>query len=113
MPDAFVSGTRQLTFSGKRAGEGYFSADGKRMIFQSEREAGNPFYQIYLLDFETGDTTPALPWHRKDDLRLAAPGRAAVSVCLHACGSRLAGPAGRRIEGPRRRQTEALFLGLR
>ncbi len=56
-PDAFVSGTRQITFSGKRAGEGYFSADGKRMIFQSEREAGNPFYQIYLLDFETGDTT--------------------------------------------------------
>ena len=55
-PDAFVSGTRQLTFSGKRAGEGYFSADGKRMIFQSERDAANPFYQIYLLDFESGDT---------------------------------------------------------
>ena len=54
--DAFVSGTRQLSFSGKRAGEGYFSADGKRLIFQSEREPGNPFYQIYLLDFETGDT---------------------------------------------------------
>lgn len=53
--DQFVSSTRQLTFSGKRAGEGYFSADGKRMIFQSEREEGNPFYQIYLLEFETGD----------------------------------------------------------
>ncbi len=53
--DHFVSQTRQLTFSGKRAGEGYFSADGKRMIFQSEREEGNPFYQIYLLEFETGD----------------------------------------------------------
>lgn len=47
--------SRQLTFSGKRAGEGYFSHDGKRMIFQSEREEGNPFYQIYLLEFETGD----------------------------------------------------------
>ena len=57
VPDAFVSGTRQLTFSGKRAGEGYFSADGKRMIFQSERDPANPFYQIFLLDFETGDTT--------------------------------------------------------
>lgn len=57
VPDSFVSGTRQLTFSGKRAGEGYFSADGKRMIFQSERDPGNPFYQIYLLDFQTGDTT--------------------------------------------------------
>ncbi|HEX2747247.1 MAG TPA: M28 family peptidase, partial [Verrucomicrobiales bacterium] len=53
--DQFLSRTRQLTFSGKRAGEGYFSADGKRMIFQSEREEGNPFYQIYLLEFETGD----------------------------------------------------------
>ncbi len=55
--DHFISGTRQLTFSGKRAGEGYFSADGKRMIFQSERDPANPFYQIFLLDFETGDTT--------------------------------------------------------
>jgi Tol biopolymer transport system component len=53
--DHFVSPPRQLTFSGKRAGEGYFSKDGKRLIFQSEREEGNPFYQIYLLDFETGD----------------------------------------------------------
>ena len=25
------------------------------LIFQSEREEGNPFYQIYLLDLETGD----------------------------------------------------------
>lgn len=53
--DAFLTDARQLTMSGKRAGEGYFSADGKRMIFQSEREAANPFYQIYLLDFESGD----------------------------------------------------------
>ncbi len=53
--DSFVSSPRQLTFSGKRAGEGYFSRDGRQLIFQSEREEGNPFYQIYLLDFETGD----------------------------------------------------------
>ena len=46
----FISNTRQLTFAGKRAGEGYFSADGTQMIFQSEREPGNPFFQIYLLD---------------------------------------------------------------
>ena len=44
VPDQFVTGTRQLTFSGKRAGEGYFSADGKRMIFQSERDPANPFF---------------------------------------------------------------------
>ena len=35
--------TRQLTFAGLRAGEGYFSPDGKKIIFQSEREKGNPF----------------------------------------------------------------------
>ncbi|MGI9452562.1 MAG: TolB family protein, partial [Geminicoccaceae bacterium] len=51
-----LGNTRQLTFEGKRAGEGYFSADGSKLIFQSEREPDNPFYQIYLMDLETGDT---------------------------------------------------------
>lgn len=50
-----LSNPRQLTFEGKRAGEGYFSADGRKMIFQSEREPGNPFFQMYLLDLESGD----------------------------------------------------------
>ncbi|MGF1619951.1 MAG: M28 family peptidase [Rhodomicrobiaceae bacterium] len=50
-----MSDPRQLTFDGKRAGEGYYSADGKRMIFQSERSDENPFYQMYVLDLETGD----------------------------------------------------------
>ena len=57
----FLHNTRQLTYDGKRAGEGYFSADGKKMVFQSEREPGNPFYQIYLLDMETGDTMRVSP----------------------------------------------------
>jgi Tol biopolymer transport system component len=51
----FLASVRQLTFEGRRAGEGYFSADGRQMVFQSEREPGNPFYQIYLMDLETGD----------------------------------------------------------
>lgn len=51
-----LGNTRQLTFEGKRAGEGYFNADGTKLIFQSEREADNPFYQIYVMDLETGDT---------------------------------------------------------
>ncbi len=58
---SFLSGIRQLTFEGKRAGEGYFNADGTKMIFQSEREEGNPFYQIYLMDLETGDTERISP----------------------------------------------------
>jgi len=61
----FLSNTRQLTFEGRRSGEGYFSADGSKMIFQSEREADNPFYQIYLMDLETGDTERVSPGHGK------------------------------------------------
>lgn len=57
----FVSDVRQLTLDGRRAGEGYFSADGRQMVFQSERDPANPFYQIYLLDFETGDLTRVSP----------------------------------------------------
>ncbi|MEM9658980.1 MAG: peptidase M28, partial [Planctomycetota bacterium] len=56
-----LRGTRQLTFEGRRAGEGYFSGDGKRMVFQSEREPGNPFFQIYLMDRDTGDVTRISP----------------------------------------------------
>ena len=59
LPDAGaaspISDARQLTFEGERAGEGYFSADGSKMIFQSERTEGNPFFQMYLFDLETGD----------------------------------------------------------
>src|SRR5215472_16092808 len=57
----FLSHTRQLVFEGRRSGEGYFSPDGKALIFQSEREPGNPFYQIYTLDLETGDTIRVSP----------------------------------------------------
>ena len=56
---------RQLTFEGRRAGEGYFSRDGQKMVFQSEREPGNPFFQIYLLDFMTGDIQRVSPGHGK------------------------------------------------
>lgn len=52
----FLENIRQLTYDGKRAGEGYFSDDGNSLIFQSEREPENPFYQIYLLNLITGDT---------------------------------------------------------
>jgi Tol biopolymer transport system component len=51
----FLSRIRRLTVEGRRAGEGYWAPDGKRIVFQSEREPGNPFYQIYVLDLSTGD----------------------------------------------------------
>ena len=53
--DPHVLGTRrQITQVGPRSGEGYFSPDGQQMIFQSERFPGNPFYQIYTLNFRSG-----------------------------------------------------------
>ncbi|MFV1994554.1 MAG: peptidase M28, partial [Verrucomicrobiales bacterium] len=70
----FLSNTRQLTFAGERAGEGYFSADGSRIIFQSEREPDNPFFQIYLLDLDTGDTERISPGHGKTTCSWIHPG---------------------------------------
>ncbi|PVV06522.1 MAG: hypothetical protein B6D77_15510 [gamma proteobacterium symbiont of Ctena orbiculata] len=60
-----LSNIRQLTFEGRRAGEGYFSADGSRMVFQSERDDTNPFYQIYLMDLENGDVERISPGYGK------------------------------------------------
>ncbi len=61
LEERLLTRVRQLTFEGRRAGESYFSADGRRMIFQSEREPGNPFFQIYMMDLETGDTERISP----------------------------------------------------
>ncbi len=49
-----LTNTRQLITTGVRSGEGYFSADGNRFIFQSEVPGDNPFYQIFLMDLQTG-----------------------------------------------------------
>jgi Tol biopolymer transport system component len=70
----FIRRARQLTFEGRRAGEGYFSTDGRRLVFQSEREQGNPFYQIYLLDFETGETRRISPGQGKTTCAFQRPG---------------------------------------
>jgi Tol biopolymer transport system component len=56
-----LTNTRQLTFDGRRAGEGYFSQDGSQLVFQSEREAGNPFFQIYVMDRQSGDIERVSP----------------------------------------------------
>jgi len=61
----FLRNTRQLIYEGNRSGEGYFSEEGRYLIFQSEREEDNPFYQIYILDFETGDIHRVSPGHGK------------------------------------------------
>ncbi len=52
---AHLRNIRQVTHDFVRAGEGYFSPDGKQIIFQAEeRDTGNPFYQIFVMDLEGG-----------------------------------------------------------
>jgi Tol biopolymer transport system component len=70
----FLSRVRRLTVEGRRAGEGYWSPDGRRLVFQSEREPGNPFYQIYALDLASGDTTRISPGHGKTTCAFFRPG---------------------------------------
>jgi Tol biopolymer transport system component len=70
----FLSRVRRLTVEGRRAGEGYWSPDGQRLVFQSEREPGNPFYQIYALDLTTGDTKRISPGYGKTTCSFVRPG---------------------------------------
>ena len=70
----FLSRVRRLTFEGRRAGEGYFSPDGKQLVFQSERHEGNPFYQIYLLDMTTGESRLVSPGTGKTTCAFIRPG---------------------------------------
>ena len=50
-----LTNVRQVTTGFVRAGEGYFSPDGKRIIYQAEEKGtGNPFYQIFVQDLATG-----------------------------------------------------------
>lgn len=51
----YLSNIKQLTSDFVRAGEGYFSPDGTKIIYQAEEKTtGNPFYQIFLQDLATG-----------------------------------------------------------
>jgi Tol biopolymer transport system component len=70
----FLSRVRRLTVEGRRAGEGYWSPDGKRLVLQSEREPGNPFYQMYVMDLTTGDTKRISPGVGKTTCGFFRPG---------------------------------------
>lgn len=70
----FMTRVRRLTVEGRRAGEGYWSPDGKRLTFQSEREPGNPFYQQYVLDLTSGDTARISPGLGKTTCGFFRPG---------------------------------------
>src|SRR5262249_17548842 len=53
---------KQVTDGFVRAGEGYFSPDGTKIIFQAEeKDTGNPFYQIFVMDLATKRFTRVSP----------------------------------------------------
>ena len=80
----FLSRTRQLTYEGRRAGEGYFSSDGRQLIFQSERSEENPFFQIFRLNLKTGVTQRISPGHGKTTCAWIHPdGRRVLFASTH------------------------------
>jgi len=74
----FLTRVRRLTVEGKRAGEGYWSPDGKRLVFQSEREPSNPWYQIYTLDLTSGDVNRISPGIGKTTCAFFRPGTSEI-----------------------------------
>src|SRR5438105_4572810 len=59
---AHLQNIRQLTSDFVRAGEGYFSPDRKQIIFQAEEKGtGNPYYQIFIMALDTGQTRRVSP----------------------------------------------------
>lgn len=80
----FLTHGRQVTFEGRRAGEGYFNPDGSMMIFQSEREPGNPFFQIYRMDLGSGDVRRISPGYGKTTCSWFFPdGRRVIFASTH------------------------------
>ncbi|MEX0965113.1 MAG: hypothetical protein WDZ52_13845 [Pseudohongiellaceae bacterium] len=56
-----LSNTHLLIEGSLRSGEGYFSADGERFIYQSETAGDNPFYQIYVMNLADGSSQKVSP----------------------------------------------------
>src|ERR1700731_926413 len=70
----YLANIKQLTKDFVRAGEGYFSPDGKTIIFQAEeKEGGNPFYQIFTMNLDTGKLTRVSPGVGKTTCSFFAP----------------------------------------
>ena len=57
----FISDEHQLSVKEKRAGEAYYRADSKWMIYQAELADDNPFYQIFLKNIDSGAVQQVSP----------------------------------------------------
>jgi Tol biopolymer transport system component len=58
---AYLKNIKQVTVDFVRAGEGYFSPDGKLVIFQAEEKGDNPFYQQFVQELATGKVRRVSP----------------------------------------------------
>src|SRR5438874_2837355 len=71
---AHLKNIKQVTRDFVRAGEGYFSPDGKTVIFQAEeKDTGNPFYQIFTMDLDSGKFRRVSPGVGKTTCSYFAP----------------------------------------
>ena len=110
----FLTRVRRLTVEGKRAGEGYWSPDGKRLVFQSEREAGNPVLpDLSCSIWSTGDTKRISPGIGKTTCAFFRPGSDEIAVRLDPRRSEIEAVPGRGAGVPRVRQGAPLLVGLR
>ncbi len=50
----YLKNIRQVTRDFVRAGEGYFSPDKAKIIFQAEEKGENPFYQMFVMELASG-----------------------------------------------------------
>ena len=53
---SYLTNTQLFISKGTAIGEGYFNPEGSEMVFQANGKKGNPFYQIYWRDMNTGQT---------------------------------------------------------
>jgi len=56
----YLSAPRQVTSGLEKAGEGYFSPDGRSLCYQGV-PPGYPFYQIFVQPFDAAEPGPATP----------------------------------------------------
>jgi Tol biopolymer transport system component len=76
---------RQVTTDFVRAGEGYFSPNGKRIIFQAEeKDSGNPFYQIFVQSLQNNRVRRVSPGIGKTTCAYFSPdGRKIIFASSH------------------------------
>lgn len=82
---AHLKNIKQVTFDFLRAGEGYFSPDGKTIIYQAEEKGtGNPFYQIFVQDLATGSKRRVSPGFGKTTCSFFRPdGKRIIFASTH------------------------------